>query len=79
MQVTAWIDNHACGQGETVEVDGEIVYAINVFADGAGSADGCGEPGQVVTFYVGGQLMRPTAAWSDPPPRGATTASGSCR
>jgi hypothetical protein len=67
MQVSAYVNGHRCGQGETLEVGGQIVYSVNVFADvlREGGAAGCGETGDTVTFYVGGQLMGPTAMWND--------------
>jgi hypothetical protein len=46
-------------------VGGQVVYSINVLADGPGGAAGCGQRGRAVTFRVGSQLMGPTAAWND--------------
>jgi hypothetical protein len=61
--VTAWIDGHFCGQGRTLEADGEIVYTIDVFADGLGYA-GCGASGRPVWFKVRDQTMWPAAVWN---------------
>jgi len=65
MPVTAWVDGSLCGRGRTLEVDGQVVYSVNVFAAGMGDAAGCGAPGQVVTFQAGGQVMTPIAVWDD--------------
>jgi hypothetical protein len=64
LPVTAWIDGQPCGQGQTLEIDGQVVYAVNVLAQD-GSAAGCGVPGRTVTFQVGGQMMAPPAAWDN--------------
>jgi hypothetical protein len=64
-QVTAWVEGQLCGQAHTVEIDGHVMYAIDVFAYDSGSAAGCGAPGRRVTFWVGGQFMAPRAIWSD--------------
>ena len=68
MEVTAWIDGHLCGQAQTVAVGGQVVYAINVLAEGDGEGDrgtavGCGAPGREVTFQVDSQSMASRAAW----------------
>ncbi len=65
MLVTAWIDGNLCGQSETLEVSGQIVYTINVLAEGPGGAAGCGALGRVVTFQVGFQVMVSTAKWDN--------------
>lgn len=65
MTVTAWVNSKPCGQGQTMEMGGEVVYSIHVFADGPGGAAGCGEPGERVAFWVGGQAMSPTAVWDN--------------
>jgi hypothetical protein len=59
------VDGHLCGQGQTIEVSGEVVYSINVFADGPGGAPGCGAPGREVTFEIGSQVMEPTVTWDN--------------
>jgi hypothetical protein len=63
--VTAWIDDRLCGQGQTLEVDGQIVYSVNVFADAPGGNAGCGTPGQWVRFEVGAQAMATVARWDN--------------
>ena len=40
--VTARVNGNLCGQGVTLEVHGQIVYTINVLAEGPGSAAACG-------------------------------------
>jgi hypothetical protein len=65
MPVTAWINGRPCGQGKTLQVNGEIVYTLNVFADGPGGAAGCGVPGRAVMFKVGDRSMSPVVAWDN--------------
>jgi hypothetical protein len=65
MSVTAYIDGKICGQGATRQVGGQVVYALDVLADGWGSAAGCGEQGKEVAFYVDGRRMVRTAAWDN--------------
>ena len=65
MEVTAWIDDHLCGQTRTLGVGGQVVYAINVLAEDAAVAIGCGAPGREIMFHVGTQVIAPTAAWDN--------------
>jgi hypothetical protein len=65
IQVTAWVDGNLCGQGQTLEIEGQVAYTINVFGAGLGGAAGCGQPGRVVTFQVGPQAMASTALWDN--------------
>jgi len=62
--VQAWVGDSLCGQGHTLQVDGTVVYTINVMA-ATGASAGCGEPGRRITFRVGSQRMSPTVAWND--------------
>jgi len=67
--LTAWVlpDNVVCGQGLTREWDGQIVYVVDVSADGGPDSPtaGCGVPGRAVHFRMGGQAMFPTATWDN--------------
>jgi hypothetical protein len=65
MAMTAWVNGNLCGQGQTMENDGQVVYSIHVLADGPGGATGCGAPGKDVTFWVGVQTMAPAAVWDN--------------
>ena len=65
MTVTAWIEGKQCGQGRIVKVDSELIYSINVFADGPGGFSGCGSQGDSVTFKVGSRTMAPSAVWNN--------------
>jgi hypothetical protein len=62
LPVTAWVDGTLCGQSQTMEVDGQTVYAVHVFAE-AGGPVGCGVPGRQVHFQVGDQMFLPAAVW----------------
>jgi hypothetical protein len=44
-------------------VDDEVVYTINVSAEDANVAAGCGAAGRTVTFQGGPQAMAATATW----------------
>ena len=61
MTVTAWIDGHLCGRSQTLDIDGQVMCAINVFAEGPGDWAGCGTTGRLVRLYVEG----PKAAQND--------------
>ena len=63
--VIARIEGAVCGRGETLEVDGKIVYRIHVLANGFDDAAGCGLPGREVTFEVGSLPMVTTATWDN--------------
>ncbi len=65
MAMTAWVNGTLCGQSQTMEVGGQVVYSIHVLADGPGGATGCGAPDKVVMFQVGSQTMAPAAVWDD--------------
>jgi hypothetical protein len=66
MTVTAWMDDHLCGQGAVTETETYgIVYVVDVLAADLGDAAGCGAPGREVSFQVGAQAMVPTAVWSN--------------
>jgi hypothetical protein len=61
-EVLAWVEGHLCGRGETVAMGDQVGYAVHVFAASSEHA-GCGMPGQVVTFEVGGYGMAESALW----------------
>lgn len=64
MVVQAYINGVPCGQGQTLNVDGQVVYSVNVLADVAG-ASSCGANGRVVMFRVNGVLMSAAAPWDN--------------
>ena len=47
---------------QEVEVEGQVVYSVNVQPDWE-EAPGCGTPGRQVTFQVDSLAMSPAAAW----------------
>jgi len=63
MLVTAWIDGTLCGQTNTREIDGYVVYAVNVFADDYHT--GCGASDKLVSFQADGHAMMPAVPWDD--------------
>lgn len=65
MAVTAWIEGRLCGRSETKRINGEIMYAINVLAEGPGIAAGCGAVGRPVAFRVNSTSMTPSATWDN--------------
>lgn len=64
MTVAAKVDTAWCGWGKTSLVDEEVVYVIDVLADGL-DAPGCGAAGRQVKFWVGGLPTQPSATWSE--------------
>jgi hypothetical protein len=65
MEVLAWISHKLCGRGETMDLDGQVVYRVSVLSDEPGYAAGCGRLGQVVGFTVDGQPMAPRGRWDN--------------
>ena len=65
LAVEAWVAGRLCGQSQTLLSNGEIVYSVNVNADGPGGAIGCGAPGRSIIFSVNGQTMLPLVAWNN--------------
>jgi hypothetical protein len=63
--VSAWVGGMPCGRGRTLEIDEEVIYMVDVFAEWPGSHPGCGLPGRVVTFQVGTQPMAAALAWDN--------------
>jgi subtilisin-like proprotein convertase family protein len=63
--VTARVNGKVCGQVRMQLYGAQLVYAINVSADGPGSTAGCGTPGRAVTFEVRGRAMATTATWDN--------------
>ncbi len=64
-QVTAWIDNKQCGQTETKEMNGQVVFAVKVAADDGGLYDGCGVLDRTVTFEIDGMPKTLEATWDN--------------
>jgi hypothetical protein len=64
MEVVARVNGAVCGQAQTRLVSGQVVYVVDVLADDGGAAAGCGVPGRVVQFEVGGQPIATTALWA---------------
>jgi hypothetical protein len=65
MPVMAKVGDAVCGRTTTQEVDGQIVYVLDVLAASSGSSTGCGTTGSQVTFEVGGTPMGTAAAWDN--------------
>jgi len=65
MTVTAKIDDVLCGQTTTREVDGNIVYAITVYAQGDGELAECGKAGKFIDLSVGERLLWSQLTWQD--------------
>jgi hypothetical protein len=61
----AWVGGTLCGQAQTMEVGGDVVYVVDVLADDGGSAAGCGLVGREVSFDLDSQRMEPTAVWDN--------------
>jgi hypothetical protein len=59
------VNGVACGQGKTQRIGMQIVYSINVFADGPGGAAGCGAVGRLVQFQIGGRTVLSNVPWDN--------------
>ena len=65
ISVQAWVGDLLCGQGQTKEVDGQIVYVVTVYAKGSSSIEGCGASGDTIRFTLDGQaLPAGNAVWN---------------
>jgi hypothetical protein len=65
MLVTARIDGHLCGQARTRQVGDQVVYVIDVLAEGNGQAVGCGAAGRTVTFEFDDRWMSASVPWDN--------------
>ena len=74
MPVTAWIGSRLCGRSQTQEVGGQVMFAINVLADGPGVAAGCGMAGLEVAFRVNSTATTPGVVWDNNRTRQVTLA-----
>jgi hypothetical protein len=68
MPVLARVNGTICGRGNTRAVGGQIVYVVDVLADGSGAAAGCGAAGRIVTFQLGDRMLGATAVWDNSRP-----------
>jgi hypothetical protein len=64
MTVVAWVNGVECGQGVTQSHAGEVVYTLNVEADGLNTPS-CGVPGRMVSFEVEGVSILTTTPWNN--------------
>jgi len=65
ISVQAWVGDLLCGQGQTKEVDGQIVYVVTVYAKGSSSIEGCEASGDTIRFTLDGQaLPASNAVWN---------------
>ena len=65
LAITAHIDENLCGQATTQIIDGQVVYTIDVFAEGSSNAIGCGAPGRTVRFQVEGKTSATFILWDN--------------
>ena len=63
MPVQAWVGGNRCGQGWTQALGDDIVYVVDVWAEDAANAVGCGLTGRQVTFEVDSVVMGPQMPW----------------
>ncbi len=63
MDVSAWVDGQLCGQAQTQEVAGEIVYVVKVLAET--QSPGCGSNGDQVSLGLDGQPVGPIPTWDN--------------
>lgn len=65
MEVIARVGGAVCGRTTMQSVDGQVVYVVDVLAVDTGASAGCGAPGSMVTFEVGGRELGTTARWDN--------------
>jgi hypothetical protein len=65
LTVTAWIDNHLCGESQMMEIEDQIAYVMDVLADDFGARAGCGAAGRWVHFKIGDEYMAPAVLWDN--------------
>jgi predicted nucleotidyltransferase len=63
MLVQAKVGNQVCGQSNLRDIDGQLMYVVDVNSSDADRA--CGAQGAEVTFSVGGQELPMTAIWDN--------------
>jgi len=68
----ATINGIGCGQGTTREVEGQIVYVLDVVADG--QVQGCGASGRSVRVTVNNQPTTPVLTWRSGRPQAKSLA-----
>jgi len=61
--VTAKVNGQLCGQGQTFNVSGQIMYRVIVLADS--DLPGCGTEGRTVALQVAGQGITTMVIWSN--------------
>jgi hypothetical protein len=72
MSVVAMVDGQVCAEGRTQEVEGQVIYVLDVPAEEPGYGAGCGALGRSVTFEVGEQPLPTTISWNNDHPRELT-------
>jgi hypothetical protein len=72
MPVVARVDGQVCSEGRTQEVDGQVIYVVDVPAEEPGYAAGCGALGRSITFEVGEQQLSTTVPWNNEQPQELT-------
>lgn len=65
MTITAAINGNKCGQGKTLDIGGQVMYTLNVFAEDPGTSNGCGAAGQNVQLMIGSTAMQPSPTWAN--------------
>jgi hypothetical protein len=68
MSVVARVNGQVCSEGRTQEVDGQVIYVLDVPAEEPGFSTGCGAPGRNVTFEVGEQSLPVEVSWDNDRP-----------
>jgi len=61
--VTAWVEGRLCGQGRTLALARQVVYVVDVNAQGQEGY--CGALGSRVTFEIDGIPMNLAALWDN--------------
>lgn len=64
MRVIASINSHECGESLTQLIDDQVVYSINVVAEGPGGVSNCGAADRMMLFRIASIPMAPIAIWN---------------
>ncbi len=65
MELLAKVGDSVCGRAVTQEIDGQVVYVMDVLAAGSGASAGCGSAGSRLSFELAGMPLGTTATWDN--------------
>ena len=63
--IDAWIDNQLCGTGQTVLVEGQLLYRVKVLSDGPNDSTGCGSLNKSVRLTLNNKTIIEAVPWNN--------------